>query len=99
MTLSDLRKGNELAEKMRELNDNIMLLEYALSHSGSNGKIKRFFLSCFRKNKIDIGGDCISFNGRLSVDRECMELLQDYFKKKLEKASSEFDNIGKVGAE
>lgn len=102
MTQYDLQRGNELTEKIKEITDNLILLNHALnkeSSERSGQKIKKFFLSCIGKNEIHIDADCISFGGKLKVDRECMELIQDYFKNKLAEAQSEFENIGKGGAD
>lgn len=95
MTQYDLQRGNELAEKINTISENIALLDDAL---GSNEKkTKRFFFSCRGKNKIHIDGGCISFGGQLEVDRECMELIQNYFQNKLTEANAELENIGKGG--
>ena len=95
MTQYDLQRGNELAEKINTISENIALLDDAL---GSNEKkTKRFSFSCRDKNKIHIDGGCISFGGFLQVDRECMEVLRNYFQNKLAEANAEFESIGKGG--
>ena len=95
MTLNDLQRGNELAAKIQDISDNIALLEDVLDSTGK--ETKRFFFSCREKNKIHIDGGCISFGGQLKVDRECMELILNYFQNKLVEANAEFENIGKDG--
>ena len=99
MTKDDLRRGNELSEKIKELSDNISLLEYALEKESLSGKIKRFLFESVNRNEIRIGGGCICFGGTLKVDRECIELIQDYFKNKLAEAQAEFESIGKGNTE
>lgn len=95
MTLNDLQRGNELAEKINTISENIALLDDALW--SNEKKTKRFFFSCREKNKIHIDGGCISFGGQLKVDRECMELIRNYFQNKLAEANAELENIGKGG--
>lgn len=99
MTRYELQRGNELTEKIKELSDNISLLEYALEKESFGEKIKRFLFESVNKNEIRIGGGCICFGGTLKVDRECMELIQDYFKNKLAEAQAEFESIGKGNTE
>jgi hypothetical protein len=93
MALNDLQRGNELAAKIQDISDNIALLEHALNSTGR--ETKRFFFSCREKNKIHIDGGCISFGGHLKVDRECMELIRNYFQNKLTEANAELERIGK----
>jgi hypothetical protein len=95
MTKQDLERGNKLAEKMQELYDNISLLENALTIKERT--IGRFAFSCREKNKIHIDGGAISFGGYLTVDRECMELILNFYKTKLAEANAEFESIGKGG--
>lgn len=97
MTQYDLQRGNELAEKIKEIVNNISLLDYALNKEKYNEKLKRFSLSWFGKNKIHIDSNDISFGGYLRVDRECMELIKGYYKNKLEELNAEFESIGKGG--
>lgn len=100
MTQFDLQRGNELTEKIKEITDNLILLDSVLEHQSSENcreKIKRFFLSCVGKNQIHIDAACIWFGGKLKVDRECMELLRDYFKNKLAEVQAEFESIGTGG--
>ena len=96
MTLYDLKRANELMKKIEELRENISLLNDALE---PRAKRDKFFFSCKNKNKIHIDSVGVSFGGELKVDRECMELIQNYFKKKLDEMSAEFERIGKGGAE
>lgn len=95
MTLNDLKRGNELAAKINTISENIALLDDALSINEK--KTEKFFFSCREKNKIHIDGGCISFGGQLKVDRECMEVIRNYFQNKLIEANAEFENIGKGG--
>lgn len=95
MTQYELQRGNELAEKINTISENIALLDDALW--SNEKKTRRFFFSCREKNKIHIDGGCISFGGQLKVDRECMELIRNYFQNKLAEANAEFENIGKGG--
>ena len=97
MTLYDLQRGNELAAKINTISKNIALLDDVLD--STDKKTKRYFFSCREKNKIHIDGGCISFGGQLEVDRECMELIRDYFQNKLMEANAEFESVGKGGAE
>ena len=93
MTEFDLQRGNELAEKMKEISANISLLKNALGTDKRT--IRKFFFSCREKNKIHISGGSISFGGYLTVDRECMELIRGYYENKLAEAELEFENIGR----
>lgn len=93
MTEFDLQRGNELAEKMKEISANISLLENALGTDKRT--IGKFFFSCREKNKIHISGGSISFGGYLTVDRECMDLILNYYKTKLAETKTEFENIGR----
>lgn len=99
MTKEDLQRGNELNEKIKILYENISLLDCALKKETWGEKIKRFAFSCRDKNKIHIDAGGISFGGVLTVDRECMELIKNYFEKKHTEAKEEFESIGKGGAE
>lgn len=99
MTQNDLKRGIELNEKIKMLYENISLLDYALKKETWNGKIKRFAFSCRDKNKIHIDACGISFGGVLTVDRECMELIKNYFEKKHAEAKEEFESIGKGGVQ
>ena len=93
MTKQDLERGNQLMGKMEDLSKNVSLLSNALGHNC--GTIERFFFACLDKNKIKISGGFTSFGGHLTVDRECMELILNYFKNKLTEANAEFESIGK----
>ena len=95
MTKEDLQRGIELDKEIKELYDNISLLDHALGQRTSDGKIKRFFFSCRDKNKIHVDACGISFGGFLTVDRKCMEIIKGYFEKKHEEAKSEFESLGK----
>ena len=97
MTQNDLQRGNELDKKMKILHENISLLDYTLTEGTFGEKIKRFILSGRGKNKIHIDGDDLFFGGSLIVDRECMEVIKNYFEKKYLEARAEFENIGKGG--
>ena len=99
MTQYELQRGNELTEKIKEISDNISLLEYALGRESLSGKLKRFLFESVNKNEIRIGGGCVCFGGTLKVDRECMELIHNYYKNKLAEAQAEFESIGKGGEE
>ena len=93
MTKQDLEQGNKLMERLNELSKNISLLNDALGHNSKT--ISKFFFSCKGKNKIHIDGGFTSFGGYLTVDRECMELILNYFKNKLAETNAEFESIGK----
>lgn len=97
MTAEDLQKGAMLVERMKELNENICILEKALEKETAFGKIKKFFFRCNEHNKISVEGGFMCFSGNLRVDREGMELLQNYFVNKLQETKIEFDNLGKGG--
>lgn len=97
MTAEDLRKGNELLERIDEISRNIHIMNDALSRATMNGKIKKFSLFCRKKNEIRIEGEFIAFADSLKVDRECMELIRSYFVTKREDLIKEFENIGKGG--
>lgn len=97
MTAEDLQKGTELLKRMEELNENISILEKALECDTAIGKLKKFFFRCNEHNKISVEGGFMCFSGNLRVDREGMELLQNYFVNKLQETKIEFDNLGKGG--
>ena len=97
MTYNDLKRGNELTEKITEINDNIRILSNALHKREGNRVFDKFFFWCNEKNKIRIASCGIQFGGELKIDRECMELIQNYFEKKLAEATAEFESIGKGG--
>ena len=99
MTREDLQKGNELSEKIEVISENISLLNHILSEKHRCGIITKFFLRGDGKNKIHISGGHISFGGCLTVDRECMELIQSYLEAKLNEAKKEFESIGKGSSE
>jgi hypothetical protein len=97
MTQNELKRGNELVKKIEELSTNISLLDKALTHDTRG--IKRFFLSCKGKgtNEMRVEGGFNYFGDNLKLDRECMELLQEHFQRKLAEANAEFESIGKGG--
>lgn len=95
MTNYDLQKGNELQEQIKELNQNIILLRYALHGKKELKGFKKYFLRCSKENEIHIASNSISFDGVLKVDRECMEIIKKYFENKLHTVQAEFENLGK----
>ena len=95
MTNYDLQKGNELQEQIKELNQNIILLRYALHGKEETKGFKKYFLRSSKENEIHIASNSISFGGVLKVDRECMEIIKEYFENKLCIVQAEFENLGK----
>lgn len=97
MTQYELERGNELADRMETLSMNIDHLERALNHN--ERRTKKFSLRSFGKKEIKISGDCVSFGGYMSADREMLELILNHCKNKLAEANAEFERLGKGGTE
>lgn len=97
MTYNDLQRGNELTQEINEIKRNISILNNALHKREGNRVFDKFFFRCNEKNKVRIASYGIQFGGELKIDRECMDLIQNYFEKKLAEATAEFESIGKGG--
>ena len=97
MTHKELQRGNELVKKIKELSDNIYLLNRALTHQERG--IKKFFLRLKSKDdsKMIVDGGFTYFGDYLKVDRECLEVIRDHFERKFAEATAEFESIGKGG--
>ena len=97
MTEEELTRGNELKKEMQLLCDQTQVLQKCLcaEKSGNQGKYKKFFLRFFDKNKYIISAPCVSFGGVLTADRELLELILDYYNKKLSVLKREFESIGR----
>ena len=101
MTGEELQKGNELKEEMQVLCDQTYILRKCLcaEKSGNQGKYKKFFLKFFGKNKYTISAPCVSFGGTLTADRELLELILDYYDKKLSALKREFESLGNADSQ
>lgn len=97
MTGEELQKGNELKEEMQSLCDQTYILRKCLCEEQprQQGKYKKFNLRFFGKNKYEISASCVSFSGTLTADRELLELILDYYEKKLSALKREFESLGK----
>lgn len=100
MTGEELQKGNELKEEMQKLCDQTYTLRKVLCEEKTcqRGKYKKFLLKFFGGNKYEISAyqDCVFFGGTLVADRELLELILDYYEKKLSALKREFESLGKV---
>lgn len=98
MTGEELQKGNELKEEMQRLCDQTYTLRRILckEKTRQRGKYEKFLLKFFGKNKYEISApdECVFFTGTLSADRELLELILDYYDRKLSALKSEFESLG-----
>lgn len=103
MTGEELQKGNELKEEMQKLCDQTYILRKCLCEEKTRqrGKYKKFILRFFGKNEYEISAyqEGVHFCGTLVADRELLELILDYYDKKLSALKREFDSLGKVNAD
>ena len=99
MTGEELQKGNELKEEMQKLCDQTYILQKCLcaEKSCQRGKYKKFLLRFFGKNEYNISAyqEGVCFGGTLVADRELLELILDYYHKKLSALKQEFESLGK----
>lgn len=103
MTGEELRRGNELKEEMQEICDQTYILQKCLcaEKTCQRGKYKKFLLRFFGKNEYEISAyqEGVFFNGTLVADRELLELILDYYNKKLNALKREFESLGNVNSE
>ena len=101
MTGEELQRGNELKKEMQLLCDQTYILQKCLCEkkSDNQGKYKKFFLKFFNKNKYTISASCVSFGGTLVADRELLELILDYYLKKLSTLKKEFESLGNADSQ
>lgn len=97
MTGEELQKGNELKEEMQTLCDQTYLLRKCLCEEKTRqrGKYKKFLLRFF-KNEYEVSAyqEGVFFSGTLIADRELLELILDYYEKKLSALKREFESLG-----
>lgn len=95
MTGEQLKRGNELEEEMQKMCDQTYILRKCLceEQSQQRGKYKNFILRFFGK-EYQISAPCVSFIGTLTADRELLELILDYYEKKLSALKREFESLG-----
>lgn len=95
MTGEELKRGNELKEEMQRMCDNTFLLRKCLceEQTQQRGKYKNFVLRFFGK-EYEISAPCVSFTGALTADRELLEIILDYYERKLSALKREFESLG-----
>ena len=95
MTGDELRRGNELKEEMQKMCDQTYVLRKCLceEQNQQRGKYKNFILRFFGK-EYQISAPCVSFTGTLTADRELLELILDYYERKLSTLKREFESLG-----
>ena len=99
MTGEELQKGNELKEEMQKLCDQTYILRKCLCEEKTRqrGKYKKFLLKFFGKDyEISAYQEGVFFTGTLVADRELLELILDYYNKKLSVLKREFENLGRI---
>lgn len=98
MTGEELQRGNELKEEMQKLCDQTYTLRKVLcaEKTCQRGKYKKFLLKFFDNNKYNISAyqEGVFFGGTLVADRELLELILDYYEKKLSVLKREFESLG-----
>ena len=101
MTGEQLNRGNELKKEMQELCDQTYILRKCLHEEQprQQGKYKKFSLRFFGKNKYEISAPCVFFTGTLTADRELLELILDYYEKKLSALKREFESLGNADSQ
>ena len=102
MTGEQLQRGNELKEEMQKLCDQTYMLRRCLCEEKTRqrGKYKKFLLKFF-KNEYEISAyqEGVFFSGTLVADRELLELILDYYDKKLSALKREFESLGNVDSQ
>ena len=103
MTGEELQKGNELKEEMQKLCDQTYTLRRVLceERTRQRGKYEKFLLRFFGKNEYNISAykEGVFFGGTLVADRELLELILDYYEKKLSVLKREFESLGKTDSQ
>lgn len=98
MTGEELQRGLELKEEMQKMRGQTYILQNCLraEKTCQRGKYKKFLLRFFDKNKYEISAhrESVFFNGVLLADRELLELILDYYSKKLNALEREFESLG-----
>lgn len=98
MTNEELTIGNELKEEMQKLCDQTYILRKCLcaEKTCQRGKYKKFLLRFFGKDyEISAYNEGVFFTGTLVADRELLELILDYYEKKLSALKREFESLGR----
>lgn len=102
MTGEELKRGNELKEEMQLLCDQTYILRKCLcaEKTRQRGKFKKFLLRFFGKEyEISAHNEGVFFAGTLVADRELLELILDYYNKKLSVLKREFESLGNVDSQ